>query len=183
MEIFYDTLKNITVYIILVSVISNLLSGSTYKKYIRFFAGLVVIALILNPISKLINEGSDIFEKIKLYDLNTRFSEYEQNIKFYEEKDNEQYSMLCGDIINGLLIKHDLLLDDYEVEQDMSTGKPAYIYVRANMTEKLSVRDVIVDEEGNVSNKSLETRTENLKSDICESFGVASDVVDIYVGP
>jgi len=183
METFYDTLKNITVYILLVSVISNLLSGSTYKKYIRFFAGLVVIALILNPISKLINEGSDIFENIKLYDLNTRFSEYEQNIKFYGEKDNEQYSMLCGDIINGLLYKNDLILDDYEVEQDMNTGKPAYIYVRASMTEKLSAKDVIVDDEGNVSNKSLEMRADSLETDICESFGVSSDIVDIYVGP
>ncbi len=187
MDIIYDTLKNITGYIILVSVVSNLLSGSTYKKYIRFFSGLVIIALFINPISKLLNGENDIFKNIKLLDLNSRFDEYEQNIQLYEEKDYEivyeEYNKISGEIINEILYKHDLILDDYKVEPDMNTGKPSYVYVSAFMTENLSSKDVVIDNDGNVNNKSLKKRADNLEADICNSFGVTSDIVEIYVGP
>ncbi len=37
MDILNDAMKNISVFIILTTLINNLLTESTYKKYIRFF--------------------------------------------------------------------------------------------------------------------------------------------------
>lgn len=49
MEAAYGWVKNIIYYMIFLSVVNNLLADSKYGKYIRFFAGMVLILLVVNP--------------------------------------------------------------------------------------------------------------------------------------
>lgn len=47
----YEWVRNITCYMIFITVASNLLADSKYEKYLRFFAGLVLILLVLKPLT------------------------------------------------------------------------------------------------------------------------------------
>lgn len=49
MEAVYGWVKNIIYYMIFLSVVNNLLADSKYGKYIRFFAGMVLILLVVGP--------------------------------------------------------------------------------------------------------------------------------------
>ena len=51
MESVYSWVKNIIYYMIFLSVVSNLLADSKYEKYIRFFAGMVLILLVVSPLT------------------------------------------------------------------------------------------------------------------------------------
>lgn len=47
----YEWVRNITYYMIFITVAGNLLADSKYEKYLRFFAGMVLILLVLKPLT------------------------------------------------------------------------------------------------------------------------------------
>lgn len=49
MEVFYEWIRNITYYLIFMTVVANLLPNKKYEKYFRLFAGMVLILLVLKP--------------------------------------------------------------------------------------------------------------------------------------
>lgn len=49
----YEWLQNLAVYLILVSAVWQVLPKEEYQKYVRFFAGLVLMILLLQPVLKL----------------------------------------------------------------------------------------------------------------------------------
>lgn len=52
----YEWLKDLAYYVILVTVISHMIPGEVYQKYIRFFTGLVMVVLLLSPVLWLFQE-------------------------------------------------------------------------------------------------------------------------------
>ena len=51
MEQLFDWIRSIIYYLIFITVVVNLLPNKKYEKYIRFFAGVVLILLVLKPIT------------------------------------------------------------------------------------------------------------------------------------
>ncbi len=51
MEQLYEWIRNITYYLIFITVAENLLPNKKYEKYIKFFAGMVLILLVLKPVT------------------------------------------------------------------------------------------------------------------------------------
>lgn len=47
----YEWVRNITYFMIFITVVGNLLADSKYEKYLRFFAGMVLILLVLKPLT------------------------------------------------------------------------------------------------------------------------------------
>ncbi len=51
MEELFSWIRNITYYLIFITVVGNLLPNKKYEKYIKLFAGMVLILLVLKPIT------------------------------------------------------------------------------------------------------------------------------------
>lgn len=49
----YEWIRNVAFYMILVMVVIQILPNNEYKKYVRFFTGLVLVLLIATPVLKL----------------------------------------------------------------------------------------------------------------------------------
>ena len=61
-EYLYGWLEDLSFYLILVTAVLYVLPSNSYRKYIRFFTGLILILLLLNPILNLFgnkNLGSE----------------------------------------------------------------------------------------------------------------------------
>lgn len=50
MEILNETAKNIIVYLLLVTIASNLIGSSSYKKYMGIFTGMLLIIIVAKPV-------------------------------------------------------------------------------------------------------------------------------------
>lgn len=75
----YQWIQNIAFYLILVTVFVQLIPDSGYKKYVRFFTGLLLIVLLTAPILKVFGmEG----EFKRLY----QSAEYSRQLEEMEEK-------------------------------------------------------------------------------------------------
>ena len=51
MESVYETIKSIAAYLILVTVLINLVNGSSYKKYVQLVSGMILILIVLLPLT------------------------------------------------------------------------------------------------------------------------------------
>lgn len=64
----YGWMKSIIIYLIVSGILVNLSPGNNYKKYIHFFSGLLLIIILAEPITGLINDEyinlSEIVENI-----------------------------------------------------------------------------------------------------------------------
>lgn len=85
-DFLYMWIRNISVYLIIVTAAMQIVPGRNYKKYIRFFSGLIFILLLSSPVLKL--TGMD----TTYYEIFTN-SEYEQR-KREIEKVSEIFSDL-----------------------------------------------------------------------------------------
>ena len=101
MEFLFGFVKNVCVYTLVVTLILNIFPDLKYKKYIKLFAGLLLIALIFNPIVQWKNSKMEINESISQYfhgsyeiELGEQLEEMKK--KIYERIDNE-YQENIGD--------------------------------------------------------------------------------------
>ncbi len=72
----YDWVKSIVFFLVLISVINNLLGSSSYKKYINLISGMILIILVVSPLLRVF----DIDEKIDYYFKKNTFMADSQDI-------------------------------------------------------------------------------------------------------
>ena len=53
MDVIYEWIRNLVCYLVIFTAVMEILPGKEYKKYIQFFAGLVLILLLATPILKI----------------------------------------------------------------------------------------------------------------------------------
>ena len=61
----YEWMQNIAFYMILMTAAIQVLPNNSYKKYIRFFTGLILVVLLMSPVLKLFemeNGFHDLYE-------------------------------------------------------------------------------------------------------------------------
>ncbi|MCI8638283.1 MAG: stage III sporulation protein AF [Coprococcus sp.] len=86
-EYIYQWLQNLAFYMILVTVVIQVLPNNSYQKYIRFFCGLILVILLASPIMKVLGMEENLS---KLY----HSAKYEQAQKEMEEA-GEYFSELA----------------------------------------------------------------------------------------
>ena len=53
LDLIYSWMKNIAFYMVVVVAIMHMIPGEIYKKYIRFFVGLILIFMMIGPLLKI----------------------------------------------------------------------------------------------------------------------------------
>ena len=91
-EYLYEWLRNISYYLVLVTAVTYVLPSNSYRKYVRFFTGLVLILMLLTPIWNLF--GTEAFTIENIYE------EFEQ-AEWIEEIDENEFRIEVEDIVVG----------------------------------------------------------------------------------
>lgn len=78
LDYIYQWIQNLTFYLVLVTVVVQTIPNNGYKKYIRFFTGLILILMLAEPVFGVVGMKHTFWE---LYQ-NTK---YEQEIKAMKE--------------------------------------------------------------------------------------------------
>ncbi|MDD3403841.1 MAG: stage III sporulation protein AF [Hespellia sp.] len=80
----YDWIQNLSVYIILMMAVLQLISNAEYRKYFRFFSGLLLILLLLTPLLRLTGMEQtfyDLYHSIEYRQEKEAIAEYESYLK------------------------------------------------------------------------------------------------------
>lgn len=106
MEFIYGYIRNICIFMLVITLILNIFPEKSYKKYIKLFAGFLLLMLIFNPIVKYKKSNTDI-QKI-LEDGYKIDIDYDKNV----EKDVEEIQTKMFERIS----------DRYENQSEKSDG-------------------------------------------------------------
>ena len=147
MEILYGWVRNITGYFLFLAVLDNLIPEKKYEKYIRLFAGMVTILLVVQPLTGALRLEEQIahFYKTLVFQyqaedlrqemLGVEEQRFEQMIGQYEEavaKDIRQMAEELGFIV----IQCQAEIGKEHGSQGFGTVAGVWIQVRADDGEK-----------------------------------------------
>lgn len=147
----YNWVKNIIIFLVLSTVINNLLGKSSYKKYINLITGIILVILVISPLFKLfeLDKSLDYFMSTNFFVTETENinevlldSEKEQRnriLKEYKERINAQIASL---IENQDLYIIDLHITIDEDSESMSFGSLKTIDLVAGYKKQKKKEDI-----------------------------------------
>lgn len=80
LDYIYEWMENIAFYMVIIVAAMQMVSGESYKKYIRFFAGMILILMLTGPILKIF--GMSEFQNTEYQN---ELEEIENATKYMEE--------------------------------------------------------------------------------------------------
>lgn len=197
MDIIYETIRNICAFVILTTVVNNLLHESSYQKYVRFFSGLVLILIVITLVTKLLSNDTELFDSIEKYLKQVQTNELEQEFMLEEERAGtdatKKYTEMLDQSLEYLVNEQGMKLIESSWDLNLNSNEDNYgqiagLHVKASMSEDVDLSDVIIDEEGNVSvsdepNGSLSSRSSKLSEVIASYYCINEDVIVVDVIP
>lgn len=88
-EAIYSWMRNLAYYFIFLSAVMNFIPDNSFRKYIKYFMGLVLMLLLLSPILqffKLDNEIENTFSEYLKAEESGQIQEWEEHAKELEKK-------------------------------------------------------------------------------------------------
>ena len=84
LEYLYQWIENIAFYLIIFTVAIQMIPNNSYKKYIQFFTGLILIIMLAGPILKIFGTEQDFREFYKSAEYQQKVREIEEATKYLE---------------------------------------------------------------------------------------------------
>lgn len=161
MGVIYSWVKNIVIFLVLTTIITNLLGKSSYKKYVNLVTGIILVILVISPLLKLFQLDKTLdyyFTNNSLLaeaeDINDELVNAEEN-----QKDTifEEYKTEIGKQVGNLLEKEDLYLVSCEVTVDEDESSSSYgnilsmdvtaSYIRSDKEQESSeIKDIKIED-------------------------------------
>ena len=77
MEVLYEWVWNVAVYLLLVTAVTNVLPGDTYRKYLKFFTGVCLVIVMTQPLFSLFGMEEQLENAFRFY----RFSGEQEELR------------------------------------------------------------------------------------------------------
>lgn len=90
-EYLYEWIGNIAFYLVLVTAVIQILPNNDYKKYIRFFTGLVLILLLVTPVFKVLGMEHKLSELYDGKEYKKEMEKIEGATDYLKEVDGTEY--------------------------------------------------------------------------------------------
>lgn len=139
MNAVYGWVKNLVCFYIFITAVLHLLPKESYRKYIRFFTGLLLVILVLTPIFSLLKNKEDLYQRIE----QEGFFQEAENLKldtaYLETSQQEMYrgeyeKAICLDI--GQMVQRQEL-EGEKVEVSLNEDcQVEHIYIEAEFPEE-----------------------------------------------
>lgn len=97
----YEWIQDMSVYLILITAVFYALPDSSYKKYVRFFTGIVLIFIMAAPVLKILGADTQVMNFYKSREYEKKIEEMEKAAQYLEGSGDEKGAEGIGDIEVG----------------------------------------------------------------------------------
>jgi stage III sporulation protein AF len=98
MGVIYSWVKNIVIFLVLTTIITNLLGKSSYKKYVNLVTGIILVILVISPL-------------LKLFQLDKTLDYYFTNNSLLAEAED-----INDELVNAEENQKDTIFEEYKTE-------------------------------------------------------------------
>lgn len=202
MSVLYDWMKNIIIFMILVTVVMNLLGKSSFKKYAGIVTGLILVLYVVRPLLSALG-SKDYFDfSLERYSYNIQSEDMSDMLYAMENESNnaimQEYKELIVEQTNNLIRGKGLYVTDMNIIIEDDTESENYgtiiqmdvkaSYIKDTDTEK-TIDPVTIDRiEINVGEKKEENMLSgyspmeiNIKNVLADFYNVESANINISI--
>lgn len=126
----YEWIKTIVFYMILITVVLNILPSGKYHKYVRFFSGMILILLVMQPLTGLAGLEDKMAYYFGLFSFSGDAAELKADIEGMDEKRYQamiaQYESAIAMDIEALVKEVGLTQIDAKVELNQEVGSEQF---------------------------------------------------------
>lgn len=142
MGILLNYIRNIGYFLILMSLVSNVMPDNSYKKYCRMFCGLILVVLVINPFYEFLNYNGELKDIFVDANYRSQVAELKSQLLIKEEgavnRFKLEYEKLLANQLQGIAKEEGLYIYKVEVElmeEEELNIKQLNIYVTDDLTE------------------------------------------------
>lgn len=204
MDKVYEWIRNIVVYMILNTIIMNLLANSSYKKYIKIISGMILVLIVIAPLMNIMELNDTIDSYLASNNLAVETSEFEFRLKLIEEAQiNEffgEYKVKLEESAKDILAEEGLYLKNFDIvfdqkEQSNTFGQIIGMEIDLSMEEHLDeqVAEVFRVETIEINRIAISKEEENadkqppspleikLKNKLSDFYNIEPDNINISI--
>ena len=180
-------------FILIMSIVSHLVNGRKFFKYIRFFMGLILVLIVIKPVSSFFDLDKKLEGFLNSYGIELSINDLQSKLELSldEFKDNyiESYKEAIRDKISDIVkndgydaVKIDADVNEDNTSEDYGRIEGLKIYLKA-MADSASIKvDKIKIGEAVDAVSQLGARLYNeIKDKIKNEFKLNDEEVDIYI--
>ncbi len=199
----YEWVRNIVIYLILNTIIMNLLGSSSYKKYISIVSGMILLLIVVSPFLKLLNMDGilDYYLNSNIYQSDV--SGFQKELSLMEDKQKDivfaGFKDRIKEQVSDVLQDGGLYLYDVEVVFNQNTESSSfgeiesmkisagYLEDEAIPAHKINIEKIMIssnteDTEDEQSEQKLPSPEEiHIKNRLSDFYNMKQDNINISI--
>ncbi len=126
----YSWIRNIVIFMMINTIIMNLLGNKSYKKYVSIASGLILVLIVISPLVKLLNLQGNLDYFLESHSFAMDTSDFKNQLNQVQADQSEKITTEYKEQIKGqikeILAKDKLNLEDCNIGLDMDSESKTY---------------------------------------------------------
>lgn len=146
MDIIYNWIRNVVIYMILNAIIMNLLGDKSYKKYVSIVSGMILVLIIVSPLMSYLDLEDTLDYYLQANDFAVETSEFRNDLNRMEEAQSDaifaEYEEKIRLQVEGLLQEEKVILTGMKLDIDKNPKSTTFGEIlRMNITAEMEQND------------------------------------------
>jgi stage III sporulation protein AF len=203
MDEIYTWIKNIVVYMIMNTIIMNLLGNKSYKKYISIVSGMILVLIVVSPLMKFMELDENLDYYLQINDFAIETSEFKNDLNRMEEEQSDaifaEYQDKIKLQVKNLLLEEAVYLESFDLTIDKNTksktfGEIIHMDITANIEQseeedgedylqidEIEIGRISMGEEENTSEKLPSPTEINIKNKLSDFYNIEQGNINISI--
>ena len=158
--------------IVAITLIEMILPSNKIKKYVVFVSSIVLVIVVINPITSILNKNIDIESVLKDNETFILKSEYKNKMQYAKEKDmQDTYNVFLKDDIISRMKENGYLVRNVSVKVDDKTYEVTEMELEIEHDDG-SIQNVVIDVSVSENGETENVEVSKIKDLLCETYGV-----------
>jgi stage III sporulation protein AF len=203
MDEIYTWIKNIVVYMIMNTIIMNLLGNKSYKKYISIVSGMILVLIVVSPLMKFMELDENLDYYLQINDFAIETSEFKNDLNRMEEEQSDaifaEYQDKIKLQVKNLLLEEAVYLESFDLTIDKNTksktfGEIIRMDITANIEQseeedgedylqidEIEIGRISMGEEENTTEKLPSPTEINIKNKLSDFYNIEQGNINISI--
>jgi stage III sporulation protein AF len=135
MEEIYAWIRSIVIYMILNTIIMNLLGGSTYKKYVSIVSGMILVLLVISPLLHIMDFDDKLKDYFTYSNYSIETSDFKNDLQQMEHSQRKlifaKYQGKIQNQIKAMLLEEGVCLHTFSMNVDQDVQSKTFGQITA----------------------------------------------------
>ncbi len=200
----YNWIKNIVIYMIINTIIMNLLGNKSYKKYVSIVSGMVLVLIVVSPLIKLLKLEDNLDYFLQSNDFAIESSDFKNQLNQLEEEQSDtiftEYKEKIKKQVEELLLTEQIALRSFHVVIDTKEGSSTYGEIKSMIItavvreddkedtkkrlqiDQIEIPRVSLDKKEEAATKKVPTPLEiNIKNKLSDFYNIEQGNINISI--